>query len=262
MGSPCVNFWIASLAATLCTPLGLPAHAETPEAKGLTVEDKVFRFNVSPNGYPPYLITDEDQTTGIMWTVVEEIAGRLGYRVEAHKVPRKRVDQMLLRGVIDGTPRAREWTSRPEDFVFTDPVVNIEEVVFFPSDSPHNFQVVEDLFSLTLVTHLGYHYPELKPHFDSGKIKRFDVSRDQDLFIYVLEGKVMDAAVADRLLGQWTLYSEGIKDRFRASPATLSEAGLRVMVRPEWQSFAEAFNKELAAMRKNGRIEAILASYR
>lgn len=266
MGSLCVNFWIASLVAALAMPLGLPAHADTLpdtlETSGPSAADKVFRFNVSPNGYPPYLITDETQTTGIMWVIVEEIVGRLGYRVEAHKLPRKRVDQMLLEGVIDGTSRAREWTSRPEDFVFTDPVVNTEEVVFFPSDSPHNFQVIEDLFSLTLVTHLGYNYPALKTHFESGDIKRFDVSRDQDLFFYVLEGDEMDAAVADQLVGQWILFREGIKDKFRASPATLSKAGLRVMLRAEWQSFAEAFNKELAAMRESGQIEAILSDYR
>ncbi|WP_225314456.1 substrate-binding periplasmic protein [Marinobacter halotolerans] len=237
----------------------LPAFAV---AETGATDTKVLRFNVSPNGYPPYLITDGEQTSGIMWTVLEEIAGRLGYQLEAQKVPRKRVDQMLLEGFIDGTSRAKEWTSRPEDFVFTDPIVTIEEVVFFPSGSPHDFEVVEDLFSLTLVTHLGYHYPTLKPHFESGRIERFDVARDQDLFVYVLKGDGLDAAVADRLVGQWILFTKDMRDRFRASEATLSEVGFRIMLRPEWQSFATAFNRELASMRQNGEIEAILAQYR
>ncbi|TGN41883.1 substrate-binding periplasmic protein [Marinobacter confluentis] len=262
MGSPRANFWLASLAVPFLMPLGPLAHAEDHYSADLPSETRVFRFNVSPNGYPPYLITEDNQTNGIMWTVVEEIAGRLGYQVEAHKVPRKRVDQMLLEGFIDGTSRAIEWTGNPEDFVFTDPIVNIEEVVFFPTDSPHDFRVVEDLFSLTLVTHLGYHYPALRPHFESGQIQRFDVSRDQDLFVYVLQGDELDAAIADRLVGQWILFNEGMRNRFRVSPASLSEVGFRIMLRPEWQSFARDFNRELAAMRKNGRIDAILADYR
>ncbi len=262
-GDPRISFWPALLAASLFIPLFSPVQADTDvsSAQGSS-EEKVFRFNVSPNGYPPYLINDGDQTTGIMWAVVEEISGRLGYRVEAHKVPRKRVDQMLASSVIDGTSRAREWTTGPENFIFTDPVVEIEEVVFFPANSPHSFEVIEDLFSLTLVTHLGYHYPELTPHFESGNIKRFDVSRDQDLFIYVLNGDELDAAVADRLVGQWILYTEGMKDNFRASNVTLSKVGLRIMLRPEWQAFAKAFNKELASMRKAGEIEKILSRYR
>lgn len=262
MGSPRISFWPSFLVVSIFI-LFSPARAETQTASAQSLsEDKVFRFNVSPNGYPPYLITDGDQTSGIMWAVVEEIAGRLGYRVETYKVPRKRVDQMLRNGDIDGTPRAKEWTNRPEDFVFTDPVVKTEEVIFFPVTSPHSFEVIEDLFSLTLVTHLGYHYPVLKPHFESGNIKRFDVARDQDLFIYVLNGDGLDAAVADRLVGQWILYIEGMKDKFRASSTTLSEVGFRIMLRPGWQSFAKAFNKELAAMRKNGEIEKILSRYR
>jgi polar amino acid transport system substrate-binding protein len=262
MGSPHTSFWNLFLATILLTLPGISAYADTAGTEAAESDEKLFRLNVSPNGYPPYLINEGDQTTGIMWTVVEEITGRLGYRVEPHKVPRKRVDQMLLEGVIDATPRAREWTNRPEDFVFTDPVVTIEEVVFFPSDSPHDFKVIQDLFSLTLVTHLGYHYPALKPHFQSGEIKRFDVSRDHDLFVYVLQGEELDAAVADRLLGQWILYKEGMRDKFRAGPATISEAGLRIMLRPEWQDFAKAFNAELASMRADGRIEAILSNYR
>jgi polar amino acid transport system substrate-binding protein len=255
MVSPRTNSWFVLLFCSFLLPSF--AIADTGATDG-----KVLRFNVSPNGYPPYLINDGEQTSGIMWTVLEEISGRLGYQLEAQKVPRKRVDQMLLEGVIDGTSRAKEWTSRPEDFVFTDPVVTIEEVVFFPSGSPHKFEVVEDLFSLTLVTHLGYHYPTLKPHFESGKIERFDVSRDQDLFVYVLKGDELDAAVADRLVGQWILFTEGMRDQFRASEAALSEVGFRIMLGPEWQSFATAFNRELASMRQNGEIEAILSQYR
>lgn len=261
MGSPRVSFWLAPLVASLLAFPGLLAQADTGAAEQ-TADEKVFRFNVSPNGYPPYLINEDDQTTGIMWEVVSEITNRLGYSLEAVKVPRKRVDQMLLEGMIDGTSRAKEWTDRPEEFLFTDAIVDIEEVVFFPADSPADFRVAEDLYSLTLVTHLGYHYPALEPHFKSGDIRRFDVPSDRDLFIYVVSGDDLDAAIADRLVGQWLLLKQGMQTEFRVSSSAVSRSGLRLMLRPDWQSFAKAFNKELAAMRENGEIEAILSKYR
>lgn len=268
MGSPRVSDWIAWVAACLVLSAGAPAHANSTPGSGplsaerAASENRVFRFNVSPDGYPPYLINEEGTTTGIMWEVVTRIAERLDYRVEAVRVPRKRVDQLLLDGVIDGTSRARAWTSRPEDFLFTDPIVDIEEVIFFPASAEGDFRVVEDLFSLTLVTHLGYHYPALEPYFRSGQIRRFDVPRDKDLFVYVLRGDEFDAAVADRLVGQWLLLKQGMQGRFRISSETLSTFGLRLMLRPQWQSFAEEFNRELAAMRRSGKIEAILSRYR
>lgn len=223
---------------------------------------KVFHFNISPNGYPPYLIVDQSAPSGIMWDVVSRIAERLGYRLVAERIPRKRVDQMLLDGYIDGTPRAREWTEDAEKFLFTDPVVKIEEVFFSPENSGFRYEAPEDLFSKTIVTHLGYHYPELEPYFTADKIHRFDVSRDRDMFTFVLHGERFDAAVADRLVGRWILRNKDLQDEFRSSDNSISEYGFRLMLRPDWQSFAQGFNAELARMKENGELDAILANYR
>lgn len=233
-----------------------------PATAGATSDKQTLRFNVSPNGYPPYLIVENREPSGIMWEVMSLIADRLGYELIAEKIPRKRVDQMLLEGYIDATPRAREWTDDPEKFLFTDPVVAIEEVFFIPKDSELTYQSPEDIFSRTIVTHLGYIYPTLEQHFESGKIRRFDVARDRDMFLYVLHGDRFDAAVADRLVGQWFLRNEGLRDQFRTSAESISTFGFRIMLRKDWQEFANEFNRELARIRESGELDAILANYR
>jgi polar amino acid transport system substrate-binding protein len=251
---------IAALTLLFSHLLGATAlAAEDPSSQGT---ERVFRFNVSPNGYPPYLITEGDKQSGIMWDVVVLIAERLNYRVVAEKIPRKRVDQMLMEGYIDGTTRAKEWTDNPEDFVFTDPVVNVEEVLFIPKGSALDFEVPEDLFSKTLVTHLGYNHPVLEPYFASGDIKRFDVSKDRDMFLYVLHGEDLDAAIADRLVGQWILLNEGLQGEFRTTSTKLSEYGFRLMLRKELEPFAKSFNGELKALREDGILDKILSRYR
>lgn len=231
-------------------------------ANGTGGEERVFRFNVSPNGYPPYLIVDGDTPSGIMWDVVSTICERLGYQVIPEKIPRKRVDQMLLDGYIDGTPRAREWVEKPERFLFTDPVVDIEEVFFMPAASAFSYTGPEDLLSKTIVTHLGYRYPPLEPYFEDGRIRRFDVSRDRDMFTFVLHGDRFDAAVADRLVGKWILRNEGLQKQFSITDEGITNYGFRLMLRKDWQAFANDFNAELARMKANGELDAILANYR
>jgi polar amino acid transport system substrate-binding protein len=227
-----------------------------------TDESKVVRFNISPNGYPPYLIVDQGSPSGIMWDVMKAITDRLGYTLQAKRVPRKRVDQMLQDGYIDATSRAREWTDQPDQFQFTTPVVAIEEVFFIPTESSFHFNSIEDLYSRTLVTHLGYLYPSLEPHFEAGRIKRFDVARDQDMFTYALHGERFDAAVADRLVGKWILRNRGLKDRFRISEKGISHYGYRIMLRKDWGAFAQQFNRELTRLRETGELDNILSRYR
>lgn len=231
-------------------------------ANGNTDQFRVFHFNISPNGYPPYLIVDGNEPSGIMWDVVATICQRLGYGVKPEQIPRKRVDQMLLEGYIDGTPRAREWVENPERFLFTDPVVDIEEVFFVPGSTPFSYSSPEDLISKTIVTHLGYRYPPLEPYFEDGKIRRFDVSRDRDMFTFVLHGERFDAAVADKLVGKWILRNEGLQKQFSITSESISNYGFRLMLRKDWQAFANDFNAELARMKANGELDAILANYR
>lgn len=246
----------ARLAALLICAIALSSGTTAAPAT------KTFHFNVSPNGYPPYLIVKESQPSGIMWDVVSLIGERLGYKVVPEQVPRKRVDAMLLEGFIDGTPRAIEWTTKPERFLFTDAVVSIEEVFFIPSESDLDYQSPEDLISKTVVTHLGYQYPMLQEHFDAGTIQRFDVSQDRDMFTFVLHGERFDAAIADRLVGQWILRREGLQNQFRSTREGISNVGFRLMLRKDWQEFADAFNAELKEIRENGELDAILANYR
>lgn len=221
-----------------------------------------IRFNISPNGYPPYLIVDQAEPSGIMWDVMKRVTEKLGYTLKALRIPRKRVDRMLVGGYLDATSRAREWVDNPDEFVFTDPIVAIEEVFFSPKDSDFRFQQVSDLAGTTLVTHLGYHYPALQADLDAGRIKRFDVPRDQDMFTYVLHGNGFDAAIADRLVGRWILRNQEMRDDFRISERGISHYGFRIMMRKDWQPFVDRFNQALAQLRDSGELDNILANYR
>lgn len=253
---------LLALIAVLVSALSmsLPARELSIEPNG--DEPQTLRFNISPNGYPPYLIVSDQGPSGIMWEVMNLIAPRLGFNVDPVKIPRKRVDPMLADGYIDATPRTIEWTENPGDYLFTDPVVSVEEVFFFPKASELSYEHPTDLYGKIIVAHLGYVYPVLEPYFSDRRIRRFDVSRDRDLFTFVLHGDQFHAALADRLAGQWILKNEGLSDQFRTSSESISQFGFRFMLRKDCSEFADAFNKELVKIRENGELDAILSKYR
>ena len=82
------------------------------------------------------------------------------------------------------------------------------------------------------------------------------------MFTFVLHGDRFDAAVADRLVGKWILRNEGLRQHFDISSEGISNYGFRLMLRKDWQPFASQFNEELAKMKANGELDAILANYR
>ncbi|WP_228276639.1 substrate-binding periplasmic protein [Marinobacter sp. JSM 1782161] len=236
--------------------------AHTPAAAD-TGNDHVLKFNVSPAGYPPYIIVDDKQVSGIVWDVITSVCERLDYRVEPHMIPRKRVDRMLLEGYIDATARAREWTAHPEHFVFSAPIVRVREVFFTVDGAPFDYQVPADLQGMTVLTHLGYRYPYLKEMFESGRAQRFDVPKDRDIFSYLLYGENrFDVAIADELVGHWLIRENGWKGRFNTSVNALTDFGLRLMVRPGIAGFADDFDRELEALRASGELDRIITSYR
>ena len=82
------------------------------------------------------------------------------------------------------------------------------------------------------------------------------------MFTFVLHGERFDAAVADRLVGKWILRNEGLQKQFTITDEGISNYGFRLMLRKDWQAFANDFNAELAKMKANGELDAILANYR
>ncbi|WP_166263768.1 substrate-binding periplasmic protein [Marinobacter caseinilyticus] len=251
------------LTLTLLTFMVPAVNAELTQAEQRPGEIPVFVFNVSPNGYPPYVILGDDgRHSGIAWDVLQTITERLGYRIEAKKIPRKRVDNLLNDGLIDGTLRAREWTDEPENFTFTQPIVRIKEVFFTRSASGFDYQVPDDIRDMTIVTHLGYQYPELEPLFVRGDAERFDVSQDTDLFTFLLNADHFDAAIADLSVGQWIIRQNGWRGQLAHTDKGISDYGFRLMLREDWTGFADAFNRELAQLRTSGQLELILDRYR
>ncbi|OEY67305.1 hypothetical protein BG841_13215 [Marinobacter sp. X15-166B] len=225
-------------------------------------EQRVFRLNVSPNGYPPYLIVRDDHISGIFWDVMSAATRNMNVQLEAVQVPRKRVDQMLLRGYMEGSLRAPDWTREPHRFVWSDVVVYAQEVFFYLKDTEFHFDTLNDLRGKTILTHLGYKYPTLQGLFQAGEAFRFDVSQDENQLRYLLHSGRFNAAILERRVGRWIIRNNAtLQDQFLVSDNSVSNVGLRLMARPDMADFVARFNAELERIKASGELDRIISRY-
>jgi len=235
--------------------MAFSAQGEVPETTSLTM-------NVSVGGYPPYTIVRDDAAEGIMWDVLATVAETKGYDLEPMEVPRTRVDDFIEEGRLDVSPRAEEWSREPERFVFSDPVVTIREVVFARADSDFQFNDLSDLEGKTIITGLGYFYPELEWLFAKGKAVRFDVQSRRAMFSHLLSSTDFDLLISEEQSGLWILNENGWNDKIVVAGKPISEHPYRLMFNRRWKGFVADFNEALSEMQQSGELDQILDRYR
>ena len=219
-------------------------------------------MNISPTGYPPYMIkVEQGPAKGIMVEVLNYIAYKNGYQLETVGIPKKRVAMTLLAGGIDATATAREWISQPEQYLFSDVIVVVKDVLFSPKTRPVKFEKIDDLLGKTLGTHLGYNYPMLDEYFADRRINKTEANTELAMLQMTLR-KRNDATIVTDLVGQWIIKNNpAMQDKFVISSKTLNSFDYRLMFNKKWQPFVQLFNRELAAMRINGELDRILDQY-
>jgi len=222
----------------------------------------IITMNISPSGYPPYMIkAEQGPAKGIMVEVLNYIADKHGYQLQTVGIPKKRVAMTLLAGSIDATATAREWIAQPDQYVFSDVIVVVKDVLFSPKKRPVKFEKVDDLLGKTLGTHLGYNYPMLDEYFADRRINKTEANTELAMLQMTLR-KRNDATIVTDLVGQWIIKNNpAMQDKFVISSKTLNSFDYRLMFNKKWQSFVQVFNRELGAMRVNGELDRILDQY-
>jgi len=222
-------------------------------------EENTLTLNIPEHGFPPYLINTP--TGGIMYDVMVNISIKLGYQIAIINIPEKRAQLLLQQGMFDVHATAPEFQENTEPFIFTDPVVNISDVVFSRKADNFQYQKVEDLFGLTIGTMLGYGYPSLDAYIEQGKITRDD-ARDETTTLKKLSIGRSDAAIITNLVGLWVLKNNpSLQGKFTISTTTVDTTPLRFMMKKERLPFVKKFNQELSFIKNNGELNRIVSKY-
>jgi polar amino acid transport system substrate-binding protein len=230
-----------------------------------TPEKGTILLGVTSDGWPPYIFVNDGDISGIAIDVLRTISEKGGYVLQIGVYPARRADRLVREGLLDAILDAKEWAPEPELFLWTDPIIDSEDLLISSKDNPIVFEKIDDLFGKTIGTRFNYMYPTLERYFKVGSIQRVDARSDTAMLKMVYSGRT-DAAVINKWVALWVLKQEDqLKYAdFVFSKQLIDRAGYCVMFTShyDWLPFIGFFNAELHAMKQDGRFSNIISKYR
>ncbi|MFT5706619.1 MAG: polar amino acid transport system substrate-binding protein [Oceanospirillaceae bacterium] len=221
-----------------------------------------IKLNIAHNGYPPFMMLSESgKASGIMVDVLQSIVDKKGYELKIYQYPRRRILKSIDSKIIDTYPIAKEWIEHSENYLFSDEVLNMRDVLFSPIKSPVQFDNINNLIGKCLGVHLGFRYPTLKPYFESNRITKITSPSDLSMLEMTLL-KRNDASVINELVGLWYIKTKpNFQDKFVRSSTAIDNASYRFIFSKDRKPFVDIFNEELKLMFDSGEVAAIIAKY-
>ncbi len=229
------------------------------------VADETVRIT---NGeWPPYL-SEHLKHYGVASRIVTEAFAQEGVQVEYGFFPWARALNEVKIGTWDA---GAVWFRSPErdiDFIISDPVVDVQYVLFHLKSKPIDWDTLEDLKQYTIGATLVYDYGEqFQKAEEAGEIKVERVPSDEQNFKKLLAGRI-DVFPLDIEVG----YSM-LKDTFTPEqiallthhPKPIRTASLHLLLSrkvEENEARAEVFNRGLKTLRDGGQIEQYLEESR
>ncbi len=220
-------------------------------------------FNLSPTGYPPYMFQRGDEPAkGIIYDVLKLVANKYDYKIVLTRIPKNREVLYLKSGDLDANALAKEWVEHPDDFEFSDVIVEARDVLFSLKAAPVKFNDIKDLYGKTIGIHLGYSYPLLAQGFDLGLFYKSNANSEEAMLGKVLVERT-DVAVVNELVGHWLIKDNPLwHNKFVVSQREVGGFDYRIQFSKKWKGFVVKFNRELTRMKGDGQLKKIKARYK
>ena len=244
------------LTAVLFACLSLGAHGE--------------KLRIVTEPWAPYVYDDNGTMRGLDYETTVIVFQRLGIDVDWQFLPWKRCLAMLDQGHADGALDIFHSHERDALLLYpSEPLSDVEFVLFYANDRPHPAETLDDLRGLTVGTSPGYLYGE--DFSESTLFNREPAPSHEANFGKLSLGRI-DLVITDRRVGQHVIKAMGLEGKVSQAPVVVSRqpqflavrrgAGMDLLV----QRFAaelKRFKQEPAyadLSAKYGGIQAITAS--
>lgn len=223
--------------------------------------EKMIIFNMGDKEYPPYMSFDGNNgPQGIMYDVLSFIAKKHQYKIIPVKMSKNRVRVSLANGKLDATPRAMEWESNPDNYIFTEPIVVIRDSLFSPKKQPVAFERIEELMGLTIILRKGYIYPTLEKLINIEDNKILYANSEKNM-LTMLKHQRAKAAVISEYVGLWIIKQQHEQGLYYIAKKPIDKVDYRIMFSKKWSEFVQVFNDNLRVMKKKGIIDRIVSKY-
>jgi polar amino acid transport system substrate-binding protein len=235
------------LSALLITCLSLRAQGES------------LRIVTEP--WAPYVYLQDGKPTGIDYEITAVVFKRLDIEVQWQFLPWRRCLMMLEQGQADGVLDIFETSERDSHLLYpTEPLSQVEFVLFQAKARPHPFNSMADLKGLTVGVSPGYLYGE---EFRQSTLFIQEPAPTLEANLGKLALDRVDLVITDRRVGRYAVRALGLSDQVEELPIVVSrdkhflalrrDAGMNLLV--------QRFAAELRRFKQEPAYAALIARY-
>lgn len=225
----------------------------------LTARAEKLRIVTEP--WAPYVYEENGQARGLDYETTAIVFQRLGIEIEWQFLPWKRCLQMLDQGLADGALDIFHSDERDITLLYpSEPLSEVEFVMFYANARPHPFHTLEDLRGLTIGTSPGYLYSQ--DFRESTLFTREPAPTHEANFGKLALGRI-DLLITDRRVGQTLLDSLKLRDQISESPTVISHESQFLAVRRQagMDLLVQRFAAELKRFKREPAYAQLSARY-
>lgn len=235
------------LTAALFTCLSLSAFGE--------------KLRIVTEPWAPYVYEDHGTMRGLDYEATVTVFQRLGVDVEWQFLPWKRCLAMLDQGHADGALDIFHSHDRDTVLLYpSEPLSDVEFVLFYANERPHPVQSLDDLRGLTVGTSPGYLYGD--GFSESGLFNRESAPSHEANFGKLSLGRI-DLVITDRRVGQHVIKALGLEGKVSQAPWVVSRQPQFLAVRrgAGMDLLVQRFAAELKRFKQEPAYAALSAKY-
>ncbi|MCF5721646.1 substrate-binding periplasmic protein [Pseudomonas syringae] len=235
------------LTAALFTCLSLAAYGE--------------KLRIVTEPWAPYVYEEQGAMRGLDYETTVAVFQRLGVEVQWQFLPWKRCLAMLDQGHADGALDIFHSHDRDALLLYpSEPLSEVQFVLFYANDRPHKAQTLDDLRGLTVGISPGYLYGT--PFSDSTLFNREAAPSHEANFGKLLLGRI-DLVITDRRVGQHVIKAMGLEGKVSQAPMVVSRQQQFLAVRrgAGMDLLVQRFAAELKRFKEEPAYAALSAKY-
>ncbi|MEE9678000.1 amino acid ABC transporter substrate-binding protein [Pseudomonas koreensis] len=227
----------------------------------LSVAARGEKLRIVTEPWAPYVYEQGGKNLGLDYETTAIVFQRLGIEVEWQFLPWKRCLSMLETGQADGALDIFHSAERDATLLYpSEPLSDVEFVMFYANDRPHPFNTLEQLKGLTIGTSPGYLY---SPDFSQSQLfTREPAPTHEANFGKLVRGRI-DLLITDRRVGQHLLDELNIRDLITENPTVISRQSQFLAVRRNagMDLLVQRFGAELKRFKREPAYAELSARY-
>lgn len=207
---------------------------------------------------PPYRILEPSQKSGLYLELFEEIADRLGWRVQYREAPFRRILLLMRRGEVDVMLGPLRTEEREEFMTFVAPAFPPERRLFFYLNESNRIERYSDLPGKVIGILEGARY---FTRFDNDQaLHKESAAHYENLMMMLQRGRV-DVVVAPELVGLYTLRAQGIEANISPFFVPGDRSWIAVSNQSPARRYAEDIRAALKLIEREGIREDLVLKY-